>query len=279
MLYTISLYFLYFLFYSAAGWVLEVIYCTLVNTKRNKKFSPTNRGFFGGPICPIYGFTAITMLITLSPLTNKPIVLALVGVVACDFVEYMTSFIMEKLFNARWWDYKNEFLNINGRICLKHSVMWTILSVVFMLYVHPFIKAHIFDIFEEREIEYIAIAALFLFVYDVVNTLITANYIRGIQGKIKRLYVSLGDRTPDIPFNKEKVSEYSAELREYISTLKHSRNKKRFHKILSQYPRLVELIANEVYELSDGPEETRNEIKFLQMDFDTLFNSDKEEMY
>ena len=157
--------------------------------------------------------------------------------------------------------------------------MWTILSVVFMLYVHPFIKAHIFDIFEEREIEYIAIAALFLFVYDVVNTLITANYIRGIQGKIKRLYVSLGDRTPDIPFNKEKVSEYSAELREYISTLKHSRNKKRFHKILSQYPRLVELIANEVYELSDGPEETRNEIKFLQMDFDTLFNSDKEEMY
>ena len=191
----------------------------------------------------------------------------------------MTSFIMEKLFNARWWDYKNEFLNINGRICLKHSVMWTILSVVFMLYVHPFIKTHIFDIFEEREIEYIAIAALFLFVYDVVNTLITANYIRGIQGKIKRLYASLGDRTPDIPFNKEKVSEYSAELREYISTLRHSRNKKRFHKILSQYPRLVELIANEVYELSDGPEETKNEIKFLQMDFDTLFNSDKEEMY
>ncbi len=279
MIYKISLYFLYFLFYSCVGWALEVTYCTIVNTEKNKKFTLTNRGFFGGPICPIYGFTATTMLITLTPLTDKPILLALVGVVACDFVEYMTSFIMEKLFNARWWDYKNEFLNLNGRICLKHSIMWTVLSVVFMHYVHPFVEKNIFGVFEEKEIKYIAVAALFLFTYDVVNTLITANYIRGIQGKIKKLYTSFGNITPDIPFNKEKVFEYSTELHEYISTLKHSRNKKRFHKILSQYPRLVELIANEVYELSDGPEETRNEIKFLQMDFDTLLNSNKDEMY
>lgn len=279
MLYKISLYFLYFLFYSCVGWALEVIYCTFINSKNNKKFTLTNRGFLGGPLCPIYGFTATAMLITLSPLTDKPLLLALVGVVACDFVEYMTSFIMEKLFNARWWDYKNELLNINGRICLKHSIMWMFLSVVFMLFIHPFVESHIFSIFEEKETEYIAIGALFLFTYDVINTLITANYIRAIQGKVRRLYKSFENITPDVPFNKEKVSEYSTELREYIKMLRGSRNKKRFHKILSQYPRLVELIANEVYDLSEGPEEMKNEIKFLQMDFDTLLNGQQDEMY
>ena len=58
-------------------------------------------------------------------------------------LEYLTSFIMEKLFNARWWDYSNEFFNINGRICLLYSIFWGILSLVLIKIINPIIDKFI----------------------------------------------------------------------------------------------------------------------------------------
>ena len=35
----------------------------------------------------------------------------------CAGVEYLTSWGLEAIFHARWWDYTGCFLNLNGRIC------------------------------------------------------------------------------------------------------------------------------------------------------------------
>ena len=40
-----------------------------------------------------------------------------------SILEYITSYVMEKLFNARWWDYSKNKLNINGRICLLNLIL------------------------------------------------------------------------------------------------------------------------------------------------------------
>ena len=48
--------FWFFLLYSALGWVVEVVYCTLVSGKIK------NRGFLNGPVCPVYGFGMLALL-------------------------------------------------------------------------------------------------------------------------------------------------------------------------------------------------------------------------
>ena len=110
-------YILLFFFYSAGGWLLESIYCSIGEKKI------INRGFLTGPLCPIYGTAAIVMVVLIyNPFRDNALVVFLLGIVLCYIVEYITSYIMEKLFAARWWDYTYELLNINGRICLKHSL-------------------------------------------------------------------------------------------------------------------------------------------------------------
>ena len=95
------------------GWCIEVI-DTLITTK---KF--VNRGFLIGPYCPIYGVGAIIMIVSLNRFIDVPIMLFVMSMVIFALLEYYTSYFMEKLFRARWWDYSTKKFNINGRICLE----------------------------------------------------------------------------------------------------------------------------------------------------------------
>lgn len=63
------------------------------------------------------------------------------GAVLTCSVEYLTSWLMEKLFHARWWDYSKRKCNIGGRVCLIGAVVFGAFSVVLILVLHPFIKS------------------------------------------------------------------------------------------------------------------------------------------
>lgn len=127
----IMLYFLFFLFYSFLGWVIESVTCAIVQRKW------VNRGFLLGPICPIYGVASLIMILGLTQYLHDPLVFFVMAVVICSIVEYLTSYIMEKLFHARWWDYSHLPFNINGRICLSNSVLFGILGIVLLYFIHP----------------------------------------------------------------------------------------------------------------------------------------------
>lgn len=106
---------------------------------RHKKF--VNRGFLIGPYCPIYGYGAISMTLLLKGYANDPIVLFVMAIVICSILEYTTSFVMEKLFKIRWWDYSNRKFNINGRICLETMIPFGILGCLMIYFVNPFMFA------------------------------------------------------------------------------------------------------------------------------------------
>lgn len=99
-----------FLTYSAAGWVWESVFCSL-----GKYHRLINRGFLNGPYCPIYGSGALLASYLLSDIRN-PLALFLSSGTLCCALEYATSAAMERLFHARWWDYSDKPLNLNGRI-------------------------------------------------------------------------------------------------------------------------------------------------------------------
>ncbi len=178
-------YILLFFFYSAAGWCLESIYCSV----GEKRF--VNRGFLTGPLCPIYGTAALVLIILIyNPFRNNALIVFLLGIVLCDIVEYMTSFIMEKLFAARWWDYTYEFMNIGGRICLKHSLYWGIISVVFVKVIHPLVDSLYAEI-EAEYMTYVLVAVLLVFTADVINAVIKASDIRKLHKKLNSLICTL----------------------------------------------------------------------------------------
>lgn len=125
---------LYFLIYAFIGWCLETIYAYMVFGHFVK------RGFLYGPICPIYGFGAILLIMNLRNVKGNNLVKFLVAMVVFTVFEFVASFVLEALFNQRWWDYTNEFMNFQGRICLSFSILWGVLGVLFVNYVHPFIE-------------------------------------------------------------------------------------------------------------------------------------------
>ena len=61
----------------------------------------------------------------------------ILALTVCSTLEYFASFIMEKLFKVRWWDYSNDAFNINGRICLRNAIAFGALGVIFTRYLNP----------------------------------------------------------------------------------------------------------------------------------------------
>lgn len=129
---------LYFLIYSFIGWCLETIYAYIVF----KHF--VKRGFLYGPICPIYGFGAILLIFNLRNIKDgNNIAKFLISMISFSMFEYVASFLLEILFHQRWWDYTNEFMNFQGRICLTFSLLWGIIGILFINIIHPWVKNNI----------------------------------------------------------------------------------------------------------------------------------------
>lgn len=178
-------YVLLFFFYSAAGWCLESLYCSI----GEKRF--VNRGFLTGPLCPIYGTAALVLVILIyNPFRDNPLAVFVLGIILCDIVEYVTSFIMEKLFSARWWDYTYEFMNIKGRICLKHTLYWGVISIIFVKTIHPAVD-NLYSKIDGPYLKIILFAVLGIFALDLINAVRKALDIRKLEVKINNLTSTL----------------------------------------------------------------------------------------
>ena len=123
--------FLMFLMFSFLGWLMEEVYAYTENGKVH------NRGFLIGPICPIYGVGALLIISLLEKYNNDILALFVMSTILGAILEYLTSYIMEKIFKVRWWDYSNYKFNINGRICLSVSVIFGFLGVVTVYVLKP----------------------------------------------------------------------------------------------------------------------------------------------
>ncbi len=128
---TLATWFLVFLTYSVIGWGIEVLNSIVVR----KKFS--NRGFLIGPICPIYGVGVVVMTLILNNHADNILEVFLVAVGASAVIEYFTSYVMEKLFRVRWWDYSEKPFNIRGRISLVNLFYFGICGTIVIYLFNP----------------------------------------------------------------------------------------------------------------------------------------------
>lgn len=126
--------FFYFITSSFIGWCIETSYMFFTRGR----FS--NSGLLNGPFCPIYGFGGLLLIIFLKPIKHNIFLFFLGAVIVTTLLEYLTGFLIKITLNRMIWDYSGEFLSINGLICLKSSLAWGIISVIFMYLIKPILS-------------------------------------------------------------------------------------------------------------------------------------------
>lgn len=123
---------LIFLIYSMLGWASESFCCSV------KQRRLINRGFLNGPYCPIYGSGALLCVLLLSWCT-QPVALFFLSGVLCCTLEFATSVVMERIYDARWWDYSKRPLNVQGRVWIGGFFEFAACCTVVMLWLHPWV--------------------------------------------------------------------------------------------------------------------------------------------
>lgn len=183
----------FFVIYAFLGWWLEVTFQTVTVGKF------INRGFLNGPVCPIYGFGMVTLLYFLSPFTNNLLFLFVGAVILTSVLEYITGFVLEKLFNDKWWDYTDMPFNLHGYICLSFSLAWGLAAVFVIQLIHPLVEK--FSSLLDNQIgNFILFVLILYFIADFIVTLFAIL-------KIKKRFTLLDEMTQRLQLYSDGIGE------------------------------------------------------------------------
>ena len=172
-------YFLLFFIYSILGWIVESIYSSILEKKL------VDRGFLIGPYCPIYGTGAIIGILYLTQYKSNPLTVFILGIVISCIIEYVTSYLMEKLFKARWWDYSNYKYNLNGRICGRNALLFGICSLLIIFITEPPIEL-IVSRLNNHNLQLISIVSFIIFLTDII---ISYNIINKLKTNLNNMEI------------------------------------------------------------------------------------------
>jgi len=128
--------FIYMFFvFGIGGWLWE---CGLYVIRDNMI---VNRGTMYGPWIPIYGFGGVFIVFLLDRYKSSKIRVFFLGIGICAVLEYFVSFMLEFAFNSSYWNYDEDFLNLNGRICFSGLTAFGIGGLASVYFLAPAIAS------------------------------------------------------------------------------------------------------------------------------------------
>lgn len=256
MEYSIATYFLYFIIISICGWIMEI---TLQLIQKHKF---ADRGFLIGPYCPIYGCGGLLITLCLTGLEEHPVALFSMAILICGILEYLTSYIMEKLFHARWWDYSENKYNINGRVCLETIIPFGILGLILIYFVNPLIFDNLIKV-PENILNVVAIAIAVLLVTDNIISLKVISNVRLATNKFDK-------ENP-----KDNTEEISQKVKEFL------RGKSILNRrLVNAFPKLTAILKEQSEKIKKKTNEVKEDISNraneMKEDFNGYVNGAKE---
>ena len=262
ILQNVELYILLFFVYSFLGWFMESIGGIFVV----KKY--VNRGFLIGPYCPVYGTGVVLITLLLNNSTDNFISLFINVMVICGVLEYLTGYLMEKIFKARWWDYSDNRFNINGRVCLETLVPFSIMGTLFLYVINP-ILINLFVSAPDILIHIITWVLFFIIIIDTIFSLIIMNAFKNVT------YNKKEDNTEEISKRNQEIAEYA--FMKLESEVRHRSRKlklKTLRKVRDRRNRIKSTVIKELKELSDRLEiekkKSQDRINLIQEKISTL---------
>lgn len=215
----------YFLLYSFLGWCVEVIFHAVVVGKI------INRGFLNGPVCPVYGFGMLGILILLKSLGNTNVddtnvfVLFTFGTIICSAIELFAGWFLDKVFHARWWDYSDYPFNFHGYICLQFSLFWGVGVVAVIKGVHPLLEKTALNHFMPSVWAWWIIFILYaLYLVDLILTVATLiglnKHLRAIDQASSAIHIVSDTLTEGIGTSAMKADQAADEAKVQVALMK-----------------------------------------------------------
>jgi uncharacterized membrane protein len=131
------------------------------------------------PISVPYGFGAVAVIILTVPLVKKyklhPIGAFFLNIFITGAVEYLCAAVIVLVDgHNRFWNYSHDFMNINGYVCLKSAVLFSIAATLFIYLVYPFFEK-IFSRLIRRQIDVIFWVLFLTYGADLLNSTLHGN--------------------------------------------------------------------------------------------------------
>ncbi len=232
-----------FVIYACLGWCTEVAYAALDLGKF------VNRGFLNGPYCPIYGVGVLIVIGVLTPLKYNFLILFAGSFLLTSVLEFLTGWILEKVFHNKWWDYSEYPFHIKGYVCLKFSVLWGLACSFIMLVFHPVVYQFV-TVFPKTP--GFLFLAVFLSAFSVdclftVSTILKLNrHLKGmdeVAGLLREFSDEIGENIYEnvagVMEKKEKAEELRRELKSSVHENLEQR-KAEYERLLKRQKELLE---------------------------------------
>lgn len=215
--------FMIFMLYSFVGYLCEIV-CSSIKQKKL-----VNRGFLCGPYCPIYGVGSLFILFLLLPVKEDPVMVYILGAIITTAIEYVTSFVLEKIFHNKWWDYSDEKFNIHGRVFLFNSLLFGLGSLV-IIYTGHNIITKLLSCFSPAALSITAYTLFVIFIIDCIYSFMIAYNLRNRiiiceELKSEKLAKIPGMLEKIIKERVEKFKAYPKRLLEAFPNLKNANAK------------------------------------------------------
>lgn len=178
--YSLLQWMLFFYIYCFFGWIIESTYVSVCTGNW------VNRGFMRGPVIPIYGTGAVIVLFAVIPFRTSPILVFIVGTVAASILEFVTGFVMERIYKVRYWDYSDKPFNLCGYICIFNSLCWGVLSILLIYLVHSWVEKGVLFL-NDMVLLSIDSGISSLFIVDLFNSSTTAVELKRMLANSQKL--------------------------------------------------------------------------------------------
>lgn len=215
----ISRYFVLFIIFSIMGWIYETIYCTV----RSGVWK--NRGFLFGPLCPIYGAGAVTLVGFMNAARLMGVAeftwwqIFIVSYIGSAILEYLTSYVLELLFHAKWWDYSYLPLNIKGRICVPASCLFGAMGILVSRTIYPW-TIWFTETVPPIIVEFISLILMAILAADITLTVeILTNFEHEVKSMEESFNQNMEFFVKNIQERTQFASEFVSEGKEQIGAL------------------------------------------------------------
>ena len=166
-----------FVLYSFLGWVITSFYSTL----KHHKFS--NKGILSGPFIITCGFSSILLYITFYGEENW-LLIYIGSVLYISFMQLLGGKLLEEIGRRRWWDYSSKKFNLEGYICLKHSLLFGFVGIFLIKFLNPLVLKLFYSI-RPNTLRFGLIFILGVMALDLILSIWALREIR--NGNLKKL--------------------------------------------------------------------------------------------
>jgi uncharacterized membrane protein len=97
--------------------------------------------------------------------------------IICTLIEYIASFILEKIFNTRWWDYSDHKINLNGRVCLETMLLFGISGIVLIKVFKP-LNTLLLNIIPNNIKVFVSIVFIIVLLIDLFFSIKVINFLK-----------------------------------------------------------------------------------------------------